>query len=43
VRTRVGRHAGDPGFFAYFDFDGSGAVDALDLFRFRTRFGTVLP
>ena len=24
------------------DSDGSGAVDALDLFRFRQRFGTVL-
>jgi hypothetical protein len=29
----------DPGFLAYFDFDGSGAVDALDLLRFRQRFG----
>ena len=31
------------GLFRLFgDSDGSGAVDALDLFRFRQRFGTVL-
>ena len=43
LRTSFGKTRADPGFLAYFDFDGSGTVDALDLLRFRLRFGTVLP
>jgi hypothetical protein len=35
----LGKHAGDPGFLWYFDYDGDGAVDRADLAQFLHRFG----
>jgi photosystem II stability/assembly factor-like uncharacterized protein len=35
----LGKRAGDPGYLAYFDYDGDGGVDFGDLFQLLRRFG----
>jgi hypothetical protein len=42
-RSAFGLAAGDPGYLAYLDFNGDGAINGLDFAQFRTRFGIPLP
>ena len=35
----IGKHAGDPGYLWYFDYDSDGSVDFGDLFQLLRRFG----
>jgi hypothetical protein len=37
--STLGKHAGDPGFLWYFDYNGEGRVDFGDLFQLLLRFG----
>jgi hypothetical protein len=37
--STLGKHAGDPGYLWYFDYNGDGAVDLADLAQFLRRFG----
>jgi hypothetical protein len=37
--STLGKHTGDPGYLWYFDYDGNGAVDFIDVVQFLRRFG----
>jgi hypothetical protein len=37
-----GKHAGDPGYVSYLDYNGDGVIDDIDLYAFIARYGTTL-
>jgi surface-anchored protein len=41
-QSTLGLSAGDPGFLAFFDYNGDGTIDDIDLGAFRDRLGTHL-
>jgi hypothetical protein len=40
--STFGKHAGDPGFISYLDYNGDGVIDDIDLYAFIARYGTTL-